>query len=121
MKRLLKEYHVKIEKVRALTSKCSYTVIMVNMKLLEVVPPTSIYHDCSTQKKFWEENFTGEEKILSTVNMKNCHRRSVRKHKEIKDSDNCVTLDISLKYDCLKKMKMTSSESKVKPERLGKG
>ena len=35
----------------------------MNMKLLAVVTPPSTYNDCSTQKTFWEENFTGEEKF----------------------------------------------------------
>ena len=46
--------------------------------------------------------------------MKNCGRRNVKKHKEIKGSDNYVTLGISLKFDSLDKMKITSSESKGK-------
>ena len=94
---------------------------MMNMKLLEVVTPPSIYHGCSTRKTFWEEKFTGEEKLFSSVNMKNCGRRNVRKHKDIKGSDNYVNLDISLKFDNLDKMKITSSESKGKLERSGKG
>ena len=77
----------------------------MNMKLLEVVTPRSIYHGCYTWKTFWEEKFTGEEKSLSAVNMKNCGRRNVRKHKEIKGSDKYVTLEISLKFDNLDKMK----------------
>ena len=40
---------------------------------------------------------------------------------EIKGSDKIVTLDISTKFDNLKKMETTSSESKEKLERLGKG
>ena len=63
---------------------------------------------------FWEESFTGEEKLFSAVNMKNCGRRNVRKHKEINGSDKCVTLDISSKFDSLDKMTITSSESKGK-------
>ena len=43
---------------------------MTNMNLLAVVTPPSVYHGCSTRKTFWEENFTGEEKLLSAVNMK---------------------------------------------------
>ena len=43
---------------------------MMNMKLLEVVTPSSIYHSCFTQKTFWEEKFTGEEIFLSAVNIK---------------------------------------------------
>ena len=85
---------------------------MINMKLLEVVTPPSICHGCSTRKAFWEENFTGEEKFSSAVNMENCGRRNVRKHIETKGTDKYVTLDISLKPDILDKMKIISSESK---------
>ena len=53
--------------------------------------------------------------------MKNCGRLNVRKYKEIKGSDYYVTLDISLKFYNLDKMKITSSESKGKLERLGQG
>ena len=53
--------------------------------------------------------------------MKQFGHRNVRKHKEIKGSDKSVTLDISSKFDSLKKMKTTSSESKLKLERSGKG
>ena len=52
--------------------------------------------------------------------MKNCGRRNVREHKEIKGSDKNVTLDISSKFEILDKMKITSSESKRKLERSGK-
>ena len=55
------------------------------------------------------------------MNMKNCGRRKVRKHKEIKGSDKIVTLNISAKFDSLNKMKTTSSESKGKSGRSGKG
>ena len=51
------------------------------MKLLAVVTPPYIYHGCSTRKTFWEGKFTGEENLFSSVNMKNCDRRNVRKHK----------------------------------------
>ena len=53
--------------------------------------------------------------------MKNCGCCNVRKHKEIRGSDKYVTLDISSKFDSLEKMKITSSESKVKLEISGKG
>ena len=59
--------------------------------------------------------------MLSALNMKHCGRRNVRKHKKIKDSDKYVTLDISLKFESLDKMKITSSESKVNLGRSGKG
>ena len=71
---------------------------MVNMKLLEVVTPPAIYHDCSTHKMLWEEKFTGEGNFtlgeFSAVNMKNCGLHNVRKHREIKGSEKYVTLDI---------------------------
>ena len=53
--------------------------------------------------------------------MKNCGRRNVREHKDIKGSDKYVTLEISSKFDILDKMKTKSSESKGKWERSGKG
>ena len=52
--------------------------------------------------------------------MKTFGRRKVRKHKEIKGSDKCVTLNISEKFDNLNKMETTSSESKVELDRSGK-
>ena len=91
------------------------------MKLLVVVTPLSIYRGCSTRKTFWKEKFTGKQDLFQSVNMKNCGRRKVRKHKEIKGSDNCVTLNISEKFDSLNKMETTSSESKGKLGRSGKG
>ena len=98
---------------------------MMNVKLLAVITPLSIYHGCSTQKTFWEEKFTGEEKFtlveFSAVNIKNCGRLIVRKHRDIKGSDKYVTLYIPLKFDSLDKMRITSSESKVNLGRSGKG
>ena len=97
------------------------------MNLLAVVIPSSIYHGCSTWKTFWEEKFTGKQDLFLSVNIKNCGSRKVRKHKEIKVSDKCVTLNISKilniseKFDSLNKMETTSSKSKVELERSGKG
>ena len=91
------------------------------MKFLVVVTPPSIYHDCSTWKTFWEEKFTGKQDLFQYVNMKNCGRRKVRKHKEIKVSDKCVNLNISKNFDSLNKMETTFSESKGKLGRSGKG
>ena len=90
------------------------------MKFLVVVTPSSIYHGCSTCKTFWEDKITGIKDFFLSVNMKNGGRRKVRKHKEIKDGDKYVTLDISAKFDSLNKMETTSSESKEKLERSGK-
>ena len=92
---------------------------MVNMKLLAVVTPRSIYHGCSTRKTFWEEKFTLGE--FTSVNMKHCGRCNVRKHIGIKGSDKYVTLDISLKIYSLENMKIKSSESKDNLGRPGKG
>ena len=79
---------------------------MMNMKLLAVVTPPSIYHGCSTRKTFWERKFTGEEKLFSAVNMENCGRQNVRKHKEIKGSEKYATSDMTLKFDNMDKMKI---------------
>ena len=51
------------------------------------------------------------------VDMKNCGRRNVKKHTEIRGSDKYVTLDITSKFDSLEKMKITSSKSKGKMKR----
>ena len=100
-----------IENVRSLSSQFSYTIIMMNMKLLAVVTPPSIYHGCSTRKTLWEKNFIGEVELFLALNMKNCVHCNVRKHREIKGSSKYVTLDISLNFDSLDKMKITSSDS----------
>ena len=91
------------------------------MKFLVVVTPPSIYHGYSTQKTFWEEKFTGKKDLFQSVNMKNCVRRKVSKHKEIKGSDKIATLNVSAKFDSLNKMETTSSESKGKLGRSEKG
>ena len=91
------------------------------MKFLVVITPQSIYQGCYTRKTFWEEDFTGKKYLFQSVNMKNCGRHKVRKHKEIKGSDKIVTLNVSEKFDSLNKMKTTSSESKVKLGRSAKG
>ena len=91
------------------------------MKFLVVVTPPSIYHGCSTRKKLWEETFIGKKYLFESVSMKNCGPCKVRKYKEIKGSEKCVTLNISEKFDSLNKMETTSSESKGKLERSGKG
>ena len=91
------------------------------MKFLVVVAPPSIYHDCSTWKTFWEEKFTGKKQdLFISVNMRNCGQRNVRKNREIKYSEEHVTLNMNEilkileKFDNLDKMETTSSELKVK-------
>ena len=65
--------------------------------------------------------------MFVSAKMRNCGQHNVRKHKEIKDIDERVTLNmneilkISEKFDNLDKMETTSSESKVELERSGKG
>ena len=53
--------------------------------------------------------------------MKMCGRHNVRKHKEIKDSDKYITLDILLKFVSLKKIRIISSEPKDNMVISGKG
>ena len=91
------------------------------MKLLAVVTPPSIYHGCTTWKTFWEGNFTVKENLFLAVDMKNCGRLNVSKHKEFRGSDKYVTLDISSNLDGLDKTKIKSSKSKGKLGRSGKG
>ena len=61
------------------------------------------------------------------MNMKNYGHRKFRKHKEIKGSDKCVTLNIydilniPGKFDSLNNMETTSLESKVELKISGKG
>ena len=81
------------------------------MKFLVVVAPPSIYHGCSTRKNFWEEKFTVKKQdFFESVNMRNCGQRNVSKQREIKDSDERVTLNmneilkISEEFDNLDKM-----------------
>ena len=55
------------------------------------------------------------------MNMKKCGFHNDRKHREIKGSDKCVTLDTSLKFDSLDKMRITSSDPKNNLGRSVKG
>ena len=93
-----------------------YSCHDININFLVVLILPSIYHGCSTRKTFLEEKFTGKQDLFESVNMKNCGCCKVRKHKEIKGSDKCVTLNIyvvlniSEKFDDLNKMETTSSE-----------
>ena len=67
------------------------------MNFLEVLtPPPAIYHGCSTQKTLWEEKF-------APVNMTSFGRYNVRKHREIKNGEQYITLDIYLKLEFLDK------------------
>ena len=91
----------------------------------EHVAPISCNTTVSTQKTFWEGKFTGEENFtlgeLSDVNMKNCGRHNVRKHREIKGSDKYVTLEILLKFGSLYKTRITYSDPKYNFGKIRKG
>ena len=61
----------------------------MNMNFLAVVtPPLAIYHGCYTRKMFWEEKFT-------PVKMTSCGRINIRKHRDIKNGDKYIILDVS--------------------------
>ena len=74
------------------------------MHLLVVVTPTPVIYDgCSAQKPLWEDKFT-------PVNMTSCVRRNVRKHRELKEFEQYITLETSFELDCMYKREVTSSE-----------
>ena len=83
---------------------------MINMKLRAFVTPPSIYNGCSTRTTLWEKKFTIGE--FTAMNMKNGGSCNIRKHIDIKGRDKYITLDISLNFDSLDKMKITSLGSK---------
>ena len=83
------------------------------MNLLVVVTPPSLYHGYFTRKKL-------SEKLFTPVKMKNCDRCNVRKHREIKNGEKYITLDISLDFGSLDKTKITYSELKEYWVRSGK-
>ena len=47
---------------------------------------------------------------VHTGEHENCGRHNIRKHREIKDGEKYITLEISLNFGSLDKMKITSSE-----------
>ena len=64
--------------------------------LAAVTPPPDIYHGWYTWKTFWEEKFT-------PVSTKSCGRQDVRKHRDIKNGEKYIILDISYNIDCTDK------------------
>ena len=52
--------------------------------------------------------------------MKNCGSLNVRKHREIKNGEKYITLDIPLKFGSLDKMKIKSSDQKYYLVKSGK-
>ena len=65
----------------------------------------------------WDQFTLGE---FSDVKMRNWGHCNVMTHREIMVSNSYVTLDISLTFDSLEKMRTTSLESKFKLGRSGK-
>ena len=57
---------------------------------------------------------------MAPVNMKICDRHNVMKHREIKESDEYITLEILLNFGILDNMRITSSEPKDYLGRPGK-
>ena len=53
--------------------------------------------------------------------MTSCQRRNVKKHREIKNGEQCIALDISLEIYCLEKREVNSSESREYMVISGKG
>ena len=62
----------------------------------------------------WEEKF-------KPVNTTSCGRRIVRKHREIKNVEQYITLDISFDLDFLDKREVATSESRDYMGRSGNG
>ena len=91
----------------------------MNMNILSIVTPPSIYHGCSTWKTLWEEKFTLGE--FTPVNIKPCGCLNVREHRAIKDSDRYTTLNILIKFRSMDKIIITYSELKYYLGRSGKG
>ena len=98
------------------SSQFSYLVIVVSrrMKLPVIVTPPSIYYGLSTRKSFWEDNF-------ALVKMRSCWIHNVRKHKDINNGDQYISLDISYKLDYIDKRKVTSLVSRYYVGISGKG
>ena len=87
---------------------------MNDVNLLTVVTPLSIYKGCSTWNTFWEVKF-------AQVNMKIYGCQNIIEHKDVKNSEQYIALDISWKFGNLDKIKITYSEPKYYLERSGKG
>ena len=75
------------------------------MKFLVVVTPPSIYHGCSTRKKFWEEKLAGKKQdFFEPVKMRNCGKRNVRKHREFKRVMSVSPTRTSMRFGNLRKI-----------------
>ena len=75
------------------SDKCATLNIYEILNISEKFDDLNKMETTSSESKV-EENFTGKQDLFESMNMKNCGRRKVRKHKEIKGSDKCVTLNI---------------------------
>ena len=92
---------------------------MMNTNLLAVLSPPSIYRVSFTRKTFWRKVFTLGE--FTPAKMKNCGRRNVSKHRDIKNGEKYTTLDILLKFGSMDKMEITNPDPKYYLGRSGKG
>ena len=90
----------------------------MNMNLIAIVTPPSIYHGCSSKKTFWEEIFTLGE--FTPVNKNIYGRQNVNKNIYIRDSVKYITLDTLLEFVSMDKTRITSSETKDNLARSGK-
>ena len=111
-KNVLRENHVN-QYSKSRISQFSFTDV-IKIKLLAVVTPPYIYNGCSNWKAFWEVKFTP-----LNINVFGCY--NVRKHREINNGEKYITLDISLNFGRMEKMKITSSEPKDYLGKSGKG
>ena len=89
--------------------------------LVVVTPPSIFIMVAPLRRRSGRESSLVRKICFSLRNMKNCGRHKVKKHKETKGSDKIITLNVSAKFDSLNKMESTSSESKGKLGRSGKG
>ena len=90
------------------------TDVMKYMKLLSVVTPSYISHVRSIWKKFWEENFTHAK-------MENCGRWNVRNHRDIRNDEQYIALEIYLEFVNMDNMKSKYPEPKYYLGISGKG
>ena len=74
----------------------------MNMKLVAVVTPPSIYRGYSTRKISWQDKF-------AAVSMKNYGLPNVRKYMDIKNGEHYITSEDSLVFCSLDKNEITSS------------
>ena len=72
-------------------------------------------------KNICQELMKCHKNEFTTAGMKKCGRQNIRKHMETDNGEKYITLEISLEFCNLDKMKITSLEPKYDLGRLGKG